>query len=189
MNFTTEPIRDRRRVNEILSYMKGSNYRNYVMAKIQLNTGLRISDVLKLKVKDFIQPDLRYREYITLHEKKTSKEKKIAINKALKDIIKDYILKYDLTYNSYLFPSPKKKNAPISRTQAHRIYENVAKALHLDNFNSHSLRKTWGYFAYKETQNIALLMDVYNHSSAEMTLRYIGINQDDKNSLYHKIKF
>lgn len=189
MNITTEPIRDKKKIKELLSYLKGTNPRNYLMAKVQLNTARRISDVLKFKVSDFFHSDFKPKEYLTLYEKKTDKETRIAINEALSMAVKEYLLYSNLAYDDYLFLGKKSKTKPISTTQAHRIFDDAAKALHIENFNSHSLRKTWGYFAYKKTQNIALIMEVYNHSSEKETLKYIGITQHDKNILYKKITF
>lgn len=187
MNITTEPIRSDKRLQELLTYLKGKSSRDYVMAKVQLNTALRISDIIQLKVSDFQHESGYFREYVTLKEQKTGKEKHIAINSVLKTVFKSYINEYSLTYNDYLFPSRKGQKKPITTTQAHRILHDAGKALNLDNFNSHSLRKTWGYNAYKETHNIALIMQVYNHSSAEETLKYIGITQHDKDNLYNLI--
>lgn len=189
MNFKTEPIRDKKKIEEIFTYLKEKNQRNYVMAKIQINTGLRISDVLKLKVNDFLNSNLKFKEYLVLEEKKTKKNKMIAINKVIIEVLKEYIFKADLELNSYLFQSRKGLNQPITTTQAHRIYSKMAQDLNIEKFNSHSLRKTWGYFAYQKTKDVALIMDVYNHSSQKDTLKYIGITQQDKNSLYKKIYF
>lgn len=189
MNYTTEPVRDMKKIKEIFAYLKGKNLRDYMIAKTQFNTALRISDILKLKVSDFLNPDFTSKEYLTLTEKKTDKEKMIAVNQPLKTSIEEYVKKKELTYSSYLFQSRKSQNKPISTTQAHRIFQDVGKALGIEKFNTHSLRKSWGYFAYKETKNIALIMDAYNHTSEKDTLRYIGINQDQKNLLYLKIKF
>lgn len=189
MNITTEPIRDPKKLNELFVYLKGKNDRDYVMAKVQLNTALRISDIVPLKVRDFIHESGYYREYMTVKEKKTQKVKNIAINGALKNTLRQYISKNNLQYDSYLFPSRKGSDQHISTTQAHRIFQAAGSALHLDHFNSHSLRKTWGYNAYKKTKNIALIMQVYNHTSVEQTLKYIGITQTDKDTLYNLIQF
>lgn len=189
MNYTTEPIRDMKKVKEIFAYLKGKNLRDYMIAKTQFNTALRISDILVLKVSDFLNLDFTLKEYLTITEKKTDKKKLIAINQPLGTSIQAYVKEYKLTFDSYLFPSRKGSNKPISTTQAHRIFRDVGDALGIEKFNTHSLRKSWGYFAYKETKNIALIMDAYNHSSEKDTLKYIGINQDQKNLLYLKIKF
>lgn len=189
MNIETEPLRDKRQIQGLFTYLKGKSERNYIMAKIQLNTALRISDVVKLKVSDFIHPNGKFRHYIVLKEKKTGKERHIAINNSLRLILSPYIKELSLGYNDYLLPSQKNKEGHISTTQAHRIFQDAGKALHFDKFNSHSLRKSWGYFAYKKTKNIALIMQVYGHTSVTQTLKYIGITQKDKDLLYNTIEF
>lgn len=189
MNIETEPLRDKRQIQALFTYLKGKSSRNYVMAKIQLNTALRISDVVKLKVNDFFHPSGKFRRYIIVKEKKTGKERHIAINATLKHIITSYTEENNLTYHDYLIPSQKKSVGHISTTQAHRIFQDAGQTLHFDKFNSHSLRKSWGYFAYKKTKNIALIMQVYGHTSVTQTLKYIGITQTDKDLLYNTIEF
>ena len=187
MNMTTSPIRDPKVLQELFHYLKGKNERDYVMAKVQLNTALRICDIVPLKVSSFMHMSGYFREHISLNEQKTSKHKNIAINQLLKNDLKVYVKKNDLQYDDYLFPS--RKGGYISTTQAHRIYAAAAETLRLENFNSHSLRKTWGYNAYKKTHNLALIMQIYNHSSIEDTMRYIGITQVDKDKMYNQIQF
>lgn len=194
MNITTEPLRNKRQLKAFLSYMKDSSsvrtkgrLRNYALAKVQLNTALRISDVVPLKVSDFMHPSGNFRKYINLKEDKTSHNQRIAINETLKDTLRPYINELQLRYNDYLFPG-RSKNKPISKTQIQRIYQEAATVLHIDDFNSHSLRKTWGYNAYKETKNIALIMQVYGHTSVKQTMKYIGITQSDKDQLYNMIE-
>ena len=53
--------------------------------------------------------------------------------------------------------------------------------------NCHSMRKTFGYYAWKYGTQPAVLMDIYNHSSYEITKRYLGIKQDDKDSVFLSI--
>lgn len=189
MNKTTQPIRDRRKINEIFHYMRGKNYRDFVMAKVQLNTARRISDIVKLKVSDVMDTSGRIKKHMDIVEKKTGKTARIVLNQAIYDTLKEFIETEHLTYNSYLFQSRKGDNKPITTTQAHRIFQDVGTALKIENFGSHSLRKTWGYFCYKETKNIALIMEVFNHSSEKITLRYIGITQKDMDVMYMNIRF
>ena len=189
MNKKTQPVKNRKKVNEILTYLRGKNERDYMIAKTQLNTALRISDVLKFKVNDFLLENGNFRISLNLEEKKTKKNKLIALNDTLLDSMRQYIANNNLTPDDYLFRSRKGANKPISTTQAHRIFYDVAQALHLENFGTHSLRKTWGYFCYMETKNIALIMEVYNHASEKITLRYIGITQNDIDKMYFNIQF
>ncbi|MBR1477101.1 MAG: tyrosine-type recombinase/integrase [Lachnospiraceae bacterium] len=77
----------------------------------------------------------------------------------------------------------------ISRYQAYRIIRGAAEALHMENIVSpHSLRKTFGYHAWKQGIQPAMLMDIYNHSSYKITKRYLGINQDDRDNVFKNIQ-
>lgn len=189
MNITTEPIRDKRKLQILLSYLKNQSERNYMMAITQLNTALRASDIVDLKVKSFIQRNGKFRNYIVIKEKKTKKDQHVAINSALKKELTNYIQNNGFTYDDYLFPGKSGQSQPLSLTQLHRIYQKAAKDLNLECFNSHSLRKTWGFSAYDKTKDIALVMQVYGHTSVTHTFRYIGLEQKQKDKLYNKIQF
>ena len=78
----------------------------------------------------------------------------------------------------YIFKSRNGKNKPITRVRAYTILNTAAKNIGLEEIGTHTLRKTFGYWFYKETKDIALLQQLFNHSSPSITLRYIGINQD-----------
>ena len=178
MNKATQPIRDAKKVNELLAYLRGKSERDFMIAKMQLNTARRISDIVRLKVSDFVYPSGKLREHLTITEQKTQKEARIVLNTPLQRAIIDY-----------MFKSRKGKNRPLSTTQVHRIFQDAGQALGLEHFGSHSLRKTWGYVCYKRTKNIALIMQVYNHASEKVTLRYIGITQEDMDVMYMDIRF
>ena len=78
----------------------------------------------------------------------------------------------------------------ISVTQAYRILRAGAEAVGIENFGTHSLRKTWGFWTYdKSKYNIALIMSIFNHSSQNITLRYIGIDQKSQDELYSLVQF
>jgi len=69
-----EPIRDREKIEEVKMELLKSNYRNYLLFVVGINTGLRIGDMLKLKVKD-----VRNQTHIILKEEKTNKSKKFSL--------------------------------------------------------------------------------------------------------------
>lgn len=88
-----------------------------------------------------------------------------------------------------LFPSHKYKGSPLSRYQAYRIIKKAAVYAGLpEHISCHSLRKTFGYHAWKQSVPPAMLMDIYNHSSYQITKRYLGIDQDDKDQVFEKIR-
>ena len=135
-----------------------------------INTGLRISDILKLKVGDLKG------SHISMREMKTGKQKRIQITAALRRELKWYI--EDMEDYEYLIKSRQGKNRPIGRSMAYKILSGAAAEFGLDEIGTHTLRKTFGYHMYMQTKNIALLMEIFNHSSERVTLRYIGMNQD-----------
>lgn len=171
---TVEPIRnidDIKEMKKSLAYY-GTN-RDVFLFVLGINCGLRVGDMLKLKKKDI-------KDYqIKLKEMKTKKNRIVPLFH-IKTDIDDYIKFLD--DEDYLFTSNKldehgHKKA-ISRVQAYRILNKSAEAIGISDIGTHSMRKTFGYHYYKRTNDVALLMDLFNHSSQSVTLRYIGINQD-----------
>ncbi|QUH25541.1 tyrosine-type recombinase/integrase [Serpentinicella alkaliphila] len=187
---TVEPIKDKKKIEAFLIYLKGKAERDFLLAKFQLNTGLRISDVVEVRVADIFTDTLNFKDYFILRERKTAKEKKIKLNQEIKKALKAYVKNEKLSSGDYLFQSRKGENNYISVTQAYRILKEAANALGIENFGTHSLRKSWGFWTYKASRyNIGLIMDVFNHSSQKITLRYIGIDQEAKDELYSLVQF
>ena len=188
---TVEAIKDKKKVEALLTYLKGKNERDWLLCKFQLNTGLRISDVVSVQVHNLITEQNNFKDYFILNEKKTGKLKKIKINDELRKSLKSFIRKSDLTNEDYIFKSRKQVyKSHISVTQAYRILKAGAETVGIENFGTHSLRKTWGYWTYKASKyNIALIMSVFNHSSQQISLRYIGIDQESKDELYSLVQF
>lgn len=176
-----EPIRDKKVMRDIFDYLYDRNKRDGVMYAMGIYTGLRISDILPLRVRDVKKDSLYFRE------KKTRKEKRIPINKFLRRLLNDYIM--DMKDYECLFRSPKKNtNKPITRQQAYNILSEAAAQFGIENgIGTHTLRKTFGYHYYQKTHDVATLMEVFNHDREEVTLRYIGITQDTISNIYNKI--
>ena len=109
-NRKMSPIKSIRKVEAFLNLAMKRGEKYFVIAKFQLNTGLRIVDVLKNRVSDVFLPSMRFREYLTLKEKKTGKNKQIKLNEELKRCIKTYVSNADLEYDDYLFPGRNREN-------------------------------------------------------------------------------
>ena len=166
-----EPIRDKNMIELIKRILKERGFRDFLLFLLGINSGLRISDILKLKVLH-----VQNLEYIEIKEQKTGKYKKFPINETLKKALSEYII--GKNPNEYLFAS-KKGNNPITRIQAYRIINDAcSKAGITARIGTHTLRKTFGYHFYNEKKDIALLQSILNHSAPSITLSYIGINQD-----------
>ena len=166
-----QPIRDKAKIEEMKTELLKRGYRDYMLFVIGINTGLRIGDILDLKVSD-----VKDKTHITLNEQKTTKAKRFMINEQLKEEIDRYI--NGMHPQDYLFVSQKGENRPISRVQAYRILNSIAKELRLEEIGTHTLRKTFGYWHYKKYKDVAILQSLFNHSSPSVTLEYIGVNQD-----------
>jgi integrase len=149
---------------------------------------LRISDLLRLRWDDVYDFDNnRVRATIDVVEKKTRKHKIIALNKALIGALT--MLASTATPGRFIIENPRTGRA-ISRIQAYRIIRTAAEALAFENrVSCHSLRKTFGYHAWKNGVSPAVIMEIYNHSSLAITRRYLGVTQGDKNAVYLGMSF
>jgi integrase len=168
---TVQPIRDKDKIESMKTELLKRGSRDYMLFVIGINTGLRISDILKLKV-----ADVKDKTHITLTEQKTGKTKRFMLNDQLKKDIDNYIRGMDP--EAYLFESKRGTEKPISRVQAYRILNDIASQIGLEEIGTHTLRKTFGYWHYKQYKDVALLQRLFNHSSPSVTLEYIGLNQD-----------
>lgn len=163
-----------------------SNNKPIILAimNIGLNTGLRISDILNLKFEDI------YKDRAKIIEIKTGKSKVIFFNKvctrSLKEL-KNYYKTKKIKCTSYIFKSSINIEKPISYSAVIQYLRKAKLDLGIEyEIGTHSFRKTWGYNVYKKTKNIGLLMIAFNHSSPKITLRYIGIEEDDITNLMKK---
>lgn len=188
---TTYPIKDRTALAFFRDYYRENhpNPRNYTLIVMGLNTAFRISDLLELRWQDVCRSNGRLRRHICIKEQKTGKTHVVPINDALKQTLETYRTYCgNKTASDYLFPSTRYKSCPLSRYQAYRIIKNAAKGCGLsEHISCHSLRKTFGYHAWKQGTPPAMLMDLYNHSSYQITKRYLGIEQDERDQVYLKL--
>lgn len=195
---TTQPVRDIVELKKIKRYYREvkPNKRNFLLIICGLNTALRISDILKLRWKDVYNENLlSFKSHIDVKEQKTGKKTTVFINNNLKEalasFLKDIIAKKGKLCNvmeQFIFIGQKSTDKPISRIQAFRIISEAAKKCLLSHkVSCHSLRKTFGYHAWKKGVSPALLTSIYNHSSYKITTRYLGIDQDDRDEVFELV--
>lgn len=191
---TTQPIRDRQKLEDFKTYyqIQKPNMRNYTIIVVGLNTALRISDILHLTYDDVYQ-DNKVQEHITIRERKTGKENRILLNREVQLALASYreeLIRSEMFRNGnpYLFPSPRRTDATLSRSQAYRMVIAAARAVGIEgHISCHSLRKTFGYHAWKQGSDPVVIMVIFNHSSLSITKRYLCIEQDDKDAVYRSV--
>ncbi|MGL5649383.1 MAG: tyrosine-type recombinase/integrase [Clostridium sp.] len=174
-----KPIDDEK-VEEIKKELKDKSIRNYIMFELGISLGLRIGDILKLKVKDIYDKDTMY-----LKEQKTNKYKEVPIAPKLKRLLKEFCK--DREGYEYLIKSRKGFNEPIRRNRAYKILREVSVKVGIERIGTHSMRKTFGRKYYKTYGDIEELRKYFNHSNAGVTRRYIGIEQDVINNRIKKL--
>lgn len=166
-----QPIRDKQQIEDMKwSLRKWCGERDYILFLIGINTGLRIGDLLKLKVSD-----VRRKKKIVIQEGKTKKPRMINLTN-IYDEVQEYVKTVD---SKWLFPS-RKGNKPITPTQAYRQLNKAAEMVDItEGIGTHTMRKTFGYWFYKQTKDVAKLQAILNHSHPSITLRYIGITEEE----------
>ena len=186
------PIRDKNELKMLENFYctEEKNPRNNALIHIGINTALRISDLLQLKWKNIYDFDRKiFHRHIILTEQKTKKETAIAINQNALAAFQQYMKSLErIQPEDYVFPGKYGASRPLSRSQAFRIIIHATESLHLEKgISCHSMRKTFGYHAWKAGISPAVLMEVFNHSSYNITKRYLGIEQEDKDEAFLKI--
>lgn len=172
-----EPIKNKIEIKNVEKVLK-KNKRDLLLFIIGINTGLRISDILSLNV-----CDVKNKDYVDLIEQKTGKYKKFPLNIKIKNLLKTYIK--DKPEEKPLFESIY--NNRLERTYVYRVIKKACLKAGIKNkIGTHTLRKTFGYHHYKKFKDIALLQKIFNHNSPQITLRYIGIEQEEIDESYRK---
>ncbi len=190
--YKVEPIRSLQQVKRIRKMLlQKGELRNALLFCLGVNNGLRIGDLLNLKVyqvKD-LDPD---REFHIL-EQKTGKKNIAVVNQICHKILLEYLENTKLTNGNYLFPSQKPNKNGEKKLDPRSVNALIKKwtqeAGLKGNYGTHSLRKTFGYIQYTEFKaDLSLLCKRFNHSSPAITLRYIGITDDQiRNMLLQQI--
>ncbi|MED3831948.1 tyrosine-type recombinase/integrase [Peribacillus frigoritolerans] len=149
--------------------------RDYILFLLGISTGLRVTDLLSLKIKD-----IEGKMEVIIKEGKTKKPRMIQLNSICNELAA-YIATID---GEWLFPS-RKGDKPISKIQAYRQLNKAADMVDIEGVGTHTMRKTFGYWHYKRSKNLAELQMILNHSHPVITLKYIGVaDEGTEGNLY-----
>ena len=161
------------RIKDIANWLKNYSEKYYVIFLIGISVGIRISDVLKLKISDMKNTDR-----IVIKEKKTGKTKIFPLRPDIAKVVKDYIKNYcDEEYQEYIFLG--KKGARLDRSAVYRVLNRCMQELGIDiKCGTHSCRKYCGRAIFEQTKDLSIVMTIFNHSSQRISARYIGLTED-----------
>ncbi len=175
-----EAIKNPRDISKIKQFLLGEkSKRDYLLFVLGINVGLRIGDLLSLKIADVVDEASNIKRAVNIVEQKTGKQREFELNKSAREAIRLYLEEVTgCDSDTPLFFS-RKGNKAITTRSAHKIIKTTLRELGIKgNFGTHSLRKTFGYHRYNNGVKVETLQKVFNHSSSTVTLRYIGITRE-----------
>ncbi len=178
-----EPIRSREKVNKIKgNLLRQPNPRDFLLFVMGINCGLRISDLLPLRLVDIVDEEGTIRDSIWIKEKKTGRQRKVVFNSAIKDAIKIYIKRtkmYDL--DRFLFTSERSNNnRPLTKEMCWHLVNGWCKQVGMkERVGTHTLRKTFGYHLRMQGIPIERISNMLGHQNTKVTFRYLGITADE----------
>ena len=177
-------------LNLIHRLYRDGDYRLSLLVGCGCFFGLRISDLRALRWNMLLDG-----EKFELNEKKTGKYRVVKINQDFQKHIRDC---YDALHitdpNEYCFLSTKK--VVFSTQRINVLLKEIKQRynLKIENFSTHTLRKTFGRKVVEmagENAEVALikLMELFNHSSLAITKRYLGLRQEELLETYDLLNF
>jgi len=180
------PIKQPGKVLDIQDYLRKQNERDYVLFVLGVATGYRAGDLVSLQVRD-VKAALRAGYFRIMEGKKANsknirkcnmKPREVIIVSKLERILKNYIK--DKEDFEYMFPSRKGSYDHIGVPRVSNILKKAGEAFGLDNITAHSMRKTYAYCIFVESDyNIIVVKEMLGHSSIEETKRYLGLDRED----------
>ncbi|WP_320041235.1 tyrosine-type recombinase/integrase [uncultured Desulfobacter sp.] len=182
-HISVEPIRRQKDIKLIKKILQDSP-RNLCLFILGINTNLRASDLLKIKVEQVrhLQPG----EEISLKEKKTQKQRRINLNRACIEAIQNLLKSIKYEDDDFLFLSNRKDKNALTVSSLSTLVKKWCKDINLKgNYASHTLRKTWGYHQ-RVTFGVGIpeLMVCFNHTSQKQTLDYLCVQPEEIKSVY-----
>ena len=178
--------------NLVRKLYRNGDYRMSLLVGCGIFFGLRVSDLLSLTWNEILGGD----EFV-LYEKKTNKRRVIRINRGFKEHIIDCYKALnvkDICKPCFL----NRYGEVISLQMINRNFKaiKVKYQVKINNFSTHSLRKTWARKIYENENNegrgdmaLLKLSEIMNHSCPSITRRYIGLRQQELGEVYDSLQF
>lgn len=164
-------------------------HRDELYFVIAFSTALRVSDIIQLRWNDVLD-----RSSFLWTEQKTGKTRRINLNQNVQKKLSELYELLGKPYKGwYLFKDSLDEN--ITPQTINRRLKGIKDryVLAIGNFSTHTFRKTFGRYVYEKMNRsqeaLLLLCMIFNHSNPTVTLRYLGIRQDEINNVFESIEF
>ena len=169
--------------SEIISTMRNGflgsrpNHKVATALVLEANLGLRISDIVQLRLKDIVKDGDRYRLDIT--EQKTQKKRVFTVPKEIYNYIKQYCIDNEIKSTDTIFP--------LTERAVQKHLKLACDYLGYEGIGTHSFRKFFATNVYQDNNyNIILVQELLQHSDPKITQRYIGISSKDLEAALQK---
>ena len=159
-------------------FQKEENYQMALLIEFGFRTLLRYSDISRFTWNDVLNKD-----ELVLNEKKTGKKRNIKVGAILKALLLEY-------YELLLQPELQSTIFNYSLRHTNRLLQFGAKfvGIRKKRVSTHSLRKSGARFLYEENQKsedvFLKISMILNHSSSEVSRRYLGITKEELSDVY-----
>ncbi len=188
------PIKDSNILHEVEDTLLNNfryGRRNYTIFQLGKATLLRVSDVLTFRRNEIYESDGTIKKNAYIRDKKTGKPNVLYLKPVNQDLIDyfDWLTKNNIQ-SEWLFPSIKHPDRHITEKQFYKIMAKTGDLLGINYLGTHTMRKTGAYRVYIQTNyNIGLVMELLNHSSEAMTLKYLGLDQVSRERMLDQVNF
>lgn len=172
----------------ILKLQRDKEYKFSLLIGMGAFTGLRISDILSIRWCDVLD-----KEVLHLNEKKTDKHRSIKLNNELKELIKEsYQLMGNPPIDELVFVNKygtKQINVQWVNVKLKELFEKYS--IKTTNPSTHCLRKSFGRKVWENNnyseKSLVLLSEIFNHSSVQITKKYLGIKEEEIFDVYDQL--
>ncbi|KRM29836.1 tyrosine-type recombinase/integrase [Limosilactobacillus panis] len=188
------PIKDTNILHEVEDTLLNNfryGRRNYTIFQVGKATLLRVSDVLALRRSEIFNEDGSIKKNAYIKDKKTGKPNILYLKPVKSDLTAYFRWLTEQNIESeWLFPSTRDHSRHITEKQFYKVMHKTGDLLGLNYLGTHTMRKTGAYRVYIQTHyNIGLVMELLNHSSEAMTLKYLGLDQVSREKMLDQVDF
>lgn len=188
------PSATEKKITHIKNLLRGQgHYRDLLLFVVGINTALRVSDLLQLRIGDFVDENGEVVDRFWIREEKRGKRQDIVINQSIREALEQYRTAYpnvEKNPDHFIFFNTRtgEYREPIKRGWVWKFIADICQESGLrGNYGTHSLRKTWGYHARMSGVDLALIMHKLNHKDLSYTKRYLGITDEELGDVVRRL--